>query len=305
MTTWFITGTASGFGRSVTRQLLERGDTVAATLRRPERLDDLKAAHGDRLWVRDLDVTDTPRLRSVVDEAFAELGRIDVVLSNAGYGIFGTAEELTDDHIDEVLAVNLIAGIQLTRAAVPHLRAQGGGRLLQVTSQGGQLAYPGFSIYHAAKWGLEGFYEAVAAEVEPFGIEVTMMEPGMSDIAGTPAAPAAEQHPACRDNPAVLRPADVPPEDDQRPGEGRGGHHRARRAPEASAAPGPGFRRVRQHPHRPGRPLGHFGRRPRGRVQHRQTGSRIRCAERFDRVAGTQFLLGRAGTARDHPGEWT
>ncbi|MBL7253545.1 SDR family oxidoreductase [Paractinoplanes lichenicola] len=213
MTTWFITGTASGFGRSVTRQLLERGDSVAATLRRPARLDDLKAAHGDRLWVRELDVTDTARLRAVVDEAFAELGRIDVVLSNAGYGIFGTAEELTDDQIDQVLAANLVAGMHLARAAVPHLRAQGGGRFLQVTSQGGQIAYPGFSIYHAAKWGLEGFFEAFAPEVAPFGIAVTMVEPGMADTPGIPNAPAAEEHPAYRDNPAILRPTDVPPED--------------------------------------------------------------------------------------------
>ncbi|AGZ40959.1 SDR family oxidoreductase [Actinoplanes friuliensis] len=213
MTTWFITGTATGFGRAVTRRLPERGDTVAATLRRPDRLDDLKAMHGDRLWTRDLDVTDIARLRQVVDDAFTDLGRIDVVLSNAGFGVFGAAEELTDEQIDSCLAANLSAGIHLARAVVPHLRRQGGGRFVQITSQGGQIAYPGFSIYHAAKWGLEGFFEAMAPEVEPFGIRVTMVEPGMADTGGIPEAPAAPHHPAYRDNTAILRQSDVSPAD--------------------------------------------------------------------------------------------
>lgn len=212
MTTWLITGTATGFGHAVTRQLLDRGDTVAATLRRPERLDDLAARYGDRLWVRDLDVTDTARLRAVVDEAFDAFGRIDVVLSNAGYGVFGAAEELTDAQIDDCLAVNLGAGIQLTRAVLPHLRAQGGGRLIQVTSQGGQIAYPGYSIYHAAKWGLEGFFEAVAPEVAPFGIRVTMVEPGLAGTGGIAGSPVAPAHPAYRDNPAISRPSDFTPD---------------------------------------------------------------------------------------------
>lgn len=98
--TWFITGTSSGFGRELTERLLERGDRVAATLRRPERLNDLATQYGDRLWVRELDVTNTEQMREVVDAAFAELGRIDVVVSNAGFGVFGTAEEHTDEQID-------------------------------------------------------------------------------------------------------------------------------------------------------------------------------------------------------------
>ena len=177
--TWFITGTSSGFGRHMTELLLARGDRVAATLRAPARLDDLAARYGDRLWVRALDVTDTAQVRAVVDAAFAALGRIDVVVSNAGYGLFGFAEELSDEQIDRQLRTNLVGAIQLVRAVTPHLRAQGGGRILQVSSMGGHLAFPGLSLYHASKWAVEGFYEALAGELAPFGIHTTLIEPGM------------------------------------------------------------------------------------------------------------------------------
>ena len=178
--TWFITGTSSGFGRAMTDKLLARGDRVAATLRRTDALDDLKALYGDRLWVAALDVTDTDAVRAVVGRAFAELGRIDVVVSNAGYGLFGTGEEVSDDQIRHQIDTNLIGSIQVIRATLPLLRKQGGGRILQVSSEGGQIAYPNFGLYHATKWGIEGFIEAVAQEVAPFGIEFTIAEPGPS-----------------------------------------------------------------------------------------------------------------------------
>jgi NAD(P)-dependent dehydrogenase (short-subunit alcohol dehydrogenase family) len=177
--TWFITGASRGFGRELTEQLLARGDRVAATLRKPDQLADLGATYGDRLWVRALDVTDTAAMREVVDAAFAELGRVDVVVSNAGYGVVGAAEELSDTQIDDLIATNLTGSIQLARAVVPHLRAQGGGHILQVSSMGGQMAFPGFSLYHTTKWGIEGFFEAFAPEVAPFGIRTTLVEPGM------------------------------------------------------------------------------------------------------------------------------
>ncbi len=176
--TWFITGTSSGFGRLMTESLLARGDRVAATLRKVEALDDLKAQHGGRLWVARLDVTDAAAVRHVVDQAFRDLGRIDVVVNNAAYGLVGAAEELTDDQVRQQVDTNLIGSIQVIRAALPHLRAQGGGRILQVSSEGGQIAYPAFSLYHATKWGIEGFVEAVAQEVAPFGITFTLAEPG-------------------------------------------------------------------------------------------------------------------------------
>ncbi|GAA2120288.1 SDR family oxidoreductase [Actinomadura napierensis] len=177
--TWFITGTSSGFGRHMTELLLDRGDRVAATLRNPSRLDDLAAKHGDRLWRAQLDVTDTARMREVVDAAFAEFGRIDAVVSNAGYGLIGLAEELSDEQIERQIDTNVTAPIQLARAVTPHLRAQGGGRFLQTSSMGGHIVFPAMSLYHTSKWALEGFFETYALETERFGIRTTLIEPGM------------------------------------------------------------------------------------------------------------------------------
>jgi NAD(P)-dependent dehydrogenase (short-subunit alcohol dehydrogenase family) len=176
--TWFITGTSSGFGRLLTEQLLAEGHRVAATLRRPEALDDLRATAGDRLWLEQLDVTDAAAARRVVDAAFDALGTIDVVVNNAGYGVFASVEEASDEQIEQVIDTNLVGSINVIRAALPHLRAQGHGRILQVSSAGGQTTYPNFSYYHASKWGIEGFCETLAQEVAPLGIEVTIVEPG-------------------------------------------------------------------------------------------------------------------------------
>lgn len=177
--TWFVTGASRGMGRELVEQLLARGDRVAATLRRPEQLDDLAERYGDLLWRRALDVTDTVDVRAAVAEAFAAHGRIDVVVSNAGYGVFGAAEDLDDRHVADVIATNLTGSIQLARAALPHLRTQGGGLLMQMSSMGGHMSFPAFSLYHATKWGIEGFFDALAPEVEPFGIRTTLVEPGI------------------------------------------------------------------------------------------------------------------------------
>jgi NAD(P)-dependent dehydrogenase (short-subunit alcohol dehydrogenase family) len=176
--TWLITGTSSGFGRHMTEQLLERGDRVVATIRRPGALADLAERHGERLLVRELDVTDTERLRAVVDEAWATFGRVDVVVSNAGYGLFGAAEELTDEQIGAQLATNLLAPIQLARAALPHLREQGGGAFLQLSSLSGHVTFPALSLYNASKFAVEGFFEALSQEVGAFGVRVVIVEPG-------------------------------------------------------------------------------------------------------------------------------
>jgi NAD(P)-dependent dehydrogenase (short-subunit alcohol dehydrogenase family) len=177
-TTWFITGTSSGFGRLLTERLLARGDRVAATLRRPEALEDLRAEHGDRLWLARLDVTDTEQVRRVVADAFTALGTIDVVVNNAGYGTFASVEEATDEQIRRVVDTNLLGSINVIRAALPRLRAQKHGRILQVSTAGGQATYPNFGYYHASKWGVEGFCETVAREIAPFGIGLTIVEPG-------------------------------------------------------------------------------------------------------------------------------
>ena len=176
--TWFITGTSSGIGLALTEQLLARGDRVAATLRKTEVLGVLRAKYGDRLWVASLDVIDTRAVRKVVGEAFDKMGQIDVVVNNAGYGLFGAAEEVSDEQIRHQLDTNVIGSIQVIRAALPRLRAQGGGRILQVSSEGGQITYPNFSLYHTSKWAIEGFVDAVAKEVAPFNIEFTIIEPG-------------------------------------------------------------------------------------------------------------------------------
>lgn len=179
MTTWLITGASRGIGRELTEQALARGDQVAATLRRPEQLDDLAREHGDRLWRGRLDVTDTAQIDEVLARAFADHARIDVVVSNAGFGVFGTAEDLTDAQVERAIATNLTGAIQLARRAVPHLREQGGGVLVQMSSMGGHIAFPRFAIYHATKWGVEGYFEALATEVAPFGIRTMLVEPGM------------------------------------------------------------------------------------------------------------------------------
>jgi NAD(P)-dependent dehydrogenase (short-subunit alcohol dehydrogenase family) len=176
--TWFITGISSGFGREMAQQLLERGDRVAGTVRKLDAAADLKERYGDLLWLASLDVTDVPGIHAVVDQAFAELGTLDVVVNNAGYGLMGPAEEFSDAQVEHVLDTNLLGSIQVTRSAIPHLRAQGHGRIIQISTYGGLVAVPGGSMYHAGKWGIEGFTEALVGELAPFGIGVTLVEPG-------------------------------------------------------------------------------------------------------------------------------
>jgi NADP-dependent 3-hydroxy acid dehydrogenase YdfG len=178
MTTWFITGTSTGFGRHLTEQLLAQGEQVAATARRPETLSDLAGRYGEQLWTAELDVTDTKAIHDVVARAFTELGRVDVIVSNAGYGLLGAAEELSDGQIIDEIATNLTGSIQLARAIIPRLRSQGGGKIFQLSSMGGQIGFPGLSLYHATKWGIEGFYESVRPEIAPFGIQTCLVEPG-------------------------------------------------------------------------------------------------------------------------------
>ncbi|MCW2221023.1 NAD(P)-dependent dehydrogenase (short-subunit alcohol dehydrogenase family) [Bradyrhizobium japonicum] len=176
--TWFITGATSGLGLEMAQQLLAENHKVIATARRPDALAQLSQDHPARLDVVQLDLADPDGIASAVDSVFGRNERIDVIVSNAGYGLFGAAEELTKAQIDRQIATNLAGSIHLIRAALPFLRRQGGGRIVQVSSEGGQIAYPGFSLYHATKWGIEGFVESVAQEVAPFGIDFIIAEPG-------------------------------------------------------------------------------------------------------------------------------
>jgi len=176
--TWLITGVSSGFGREMTEQLLERGDQVIGTVRDTRKIDDLIQQYPQTFHVELLDVTDSAAVRAVVDHAFEQHKRLDVIISNAGYGLFGAAEELSDAQVDKMVATNLVGSIQLIRSALPHLRAQGGGRVIQISTYGGQVAFAGNSLYHATKWGIEGFVESVAQEVAAFNIGMSIIEPG-------------------------------------------------------------------------------------------------------------------------------
>lgn len=178
MKTWLITGASSGLGRLMSEALLARGDAVLACVRRTDAMADLQARYGEQLQVIALDLAESGNIAPAITQAFATVARVDVVVSNAAYGLFGAAEELSDAQIDRQIATNLTGSIQLIRAVIPLLRQQGGGRIAQVSSEGGQVAYPNFSLYHATKWGIEGFVEAVRQEVASFGIDFLLVEPG-------------------------------------------------------------------------------------------------------------------------------
>jgi NAD(P)-dependent dehydrogenase (short-subunit alcohol dehydrogenase family) len=176
--TWFITGASKGFGREWAQAALERGDRVAATARRVETLDGLADAFGDRVLCLALDVTDRDACFGSVREAAERFGALDIVVNNAGYGHFGMVEELSESDIRDQLETNVLGALWVTQAALPIMRAQGSGHIIQVSSIGGITAFAGLGAYHASKWALEGFSQALAAEVEPFGIHVTLIEPG-------------------------------------------------------------------------------------------------------------------------------
>ncbi|ANP52927.1 NAD(P)-dependent dehydrogenase (short-subunit alcohol dehydrogenase family) [Streptomyces griseochromogenes] len=175
---WFVTGSARGLGRAFVEAALSRGDKVVATARNPRRLDDLVAAHGDTVLPLELDVADRAAVHESVRAAKEHFGRLDVIVNNAGYGLFGAVEELTERQLRDQLATNLFGAVWVVQAALPHLREQGAGRIIQISSAGGVGAWPLGGGYHASKWALEGLSESLAQEVAGFGIKVTLVEPG-------------------------------------------------------------------------------------------------------------------------------
>ena len=193
---WFITGTSKGFGRIWAEAALERGDRVAATARRPETLADLPDRYGDRVLPLALDVTDKAAVDAAVAQAHRHFGRLDVVVNNAGYGLFGAIEEVSEAQARAQIETNLFGALWVTKAALPMLREQGAGHIIQVSSIGGVNAFPTVGLYHASKWGLEGFSQALAQEVADFGIKVTLVEPtGYSTDWAGPSAVRAEHLP--------------------------------------------------------------------------------------------------------------
>jgi NAD(P)-dependent dehydrogenase (short-subunit alcohol dehydrogenase family) len=175
---WFITGTSKGFGRVWAEAALARGDRVAATARDVKTLAPLVERYGTQVAAMALDVTDKAAVKAAITEAHARFGRLDVVINNAGYGLFGAIEEVSEAEARAQLETNLFGALWVTQAALPMMRAQGSGHIIQVSSIGGVNAFPTVGLYHASKWGLEGFSQALAAEVAGFGIKVTIVEPG-------------------------------------------------------------------------------------------------------------------------------
>jgi NAD(P)-dependent dehydrogenase (short-subunit alcohol dehydrogenase family) len=192
--TWLITGASRGFGREWTIAALERGDSVAATARDTSTLDDLVGRFGDAILPLKLDVTDRDAVVAAVKDAHDRFGRLDVVVNNAGYGQFGMVEEISEQEAREQIETNVFGALWVTQAALPYLREQGSGHILQVSSIGGISAFPNIGIYNASKWALEGFSQSLAAEVADFGIKVTIIEPGAysTDWGGASARHAAD-----------------------------------------------------------------------------------------------------------------
>jgi NAD(P)-dependent dehydrogenase (short-subunit alcohol dehydrogenase family) len=176
--TWFITGSSRGFGREWAIAALERGDSVAATARDTDSLDDLVEKYGDRVLPLKLDVTDRAAVFDAVAAAHERFGRLDVVVNNAGYGQFGLIEEISEDEARAQFETNVFGALWVTQAALPYLREQRSGHILQVSSIGGISAFPNIGIYNASKWALEAFSQSLAQEVADFGVKVTLIEPG-------------------------------------------------------------------------------------------------------------------------------
>jgi NAD(P)-dependent dehydrogenase (short-subunit alcohol dehydrogenase family) len=186
-TAFFLTGASRGLGRAIATAVLDAGHLLVATARNPESLDDLVASHPDRALAVALDVTDAAAAEAAVAAGRERFGRIDVVVNNAGYADLAAIEDVTLAAFRAQIETNLFGVVNVTKAALPLLREQGGGRVIQVSSVGGRLATPGLAAYQSAKWAVGGFSSVLAAEVAPLGIKVTVLEPGgmQTDWAGS------------------------------------------------------------------------------------------------------------------------
>lgn len=190
---WFITGAGRGFGKEFAKSALSRGDQVAATAREVDALRDLTEEFGDLVLPLALDVTHRKGVQEAIAAATERFGRIDVVVNNAGYGLFGAVEEISEQQLRDQIEVNLFGVLHVTQAVLPVLREQGSGHIIQISTIGGVGAFPNLGGYHASKWALEGLTESLAQEVAGFGINVTLVEPGgyATDWAGSSAVHAA------------------------------------------------------------------------------------------------------------------
>ncbi|MFI1100575.1 oxidoreductase [Streptomyces melanogenes] len=195
---WLVTGASSGFGRAITEAAVAAGDTVIGTARRTQALEDLVAAHPDRVEAISLDVTDGDRIDAVAADVLARYGRVDVLVNNAGRTQVGAFEETTDQELRDLFELHVFGPARLTRALLPQMRERGSGSIVNISSFGGQLSFAGFSAYSATKAALEQLSEALADEVTPFGIKVLIVEPGAfrTNLFGKGAAYFSEENPA-------------------------------------------------------------------------------------------------------------
>ena len=175
---WFITGSNSGFGRSLTEAVLAKGDRVVATTRHPEEIKDLVKQYPDTVKAVSLDITKASEISSAIDTALATFGQVDVLVNNAGFGTLGAVEEIEAEKVRHQFEVNCFGTLNLTKALLPHLRQRRSGHVLNVSSVGGFTAFPGTGIYCATKFAIEGYSEALAKEIAPLGIKLTLVEPG-------------------------------------------------------------------------------------------------------------------------------
>lgn len=178
MKTFLLTGSARGLGRSIATSILEAGHQLIATARDPDQLRDLVARHADRILPVALDVTDGEAAQLAVQAGVERFGRIDVVINNAGFGIVGSVEDMPISAMRAQLETNFLGSVNVIKAALPVLRGQGAGHIIQVSSIGARIATPGAAAYYASKWALAGFVESLALEIRPLGLHVTAIEPG-------------------------------------------------------------------------------------------------------------------------------
>lgn len=175
---WFITGASRGFGRVWADAALKRGDKVAATARSLASIADLKEKYGENVLTLELDVTRPDQVKTAVEQAHAHFGRLDIVLNNAGYSLVGTIEEASANDVRALYETNIFGTLAVIQAALPLLRAQGGGHILGTSSGLGHVTMPVIGYYCSSKWAFEAIHESLAAEVKDFGIKVTIIEPG-------------------------------------------------------------------------------------------------------------------------------
>jgi NAD(P)-dependent dehydrogenase (short-subunit alcohol dehydrogenase family) len=204
---WFITGSSSGFGLLLAKEALHRGDRVIATARDISKLDDLLKQHPDTVRTFSLDVTKPAEIESIARQAIAAFGQVDVLVNNAGYGVNGAIEEVSEDEFEPMFQTNIYGLIRTTRAFLPHFRQRRSGHIFNLSSIGGLIGGAGWGFYNATKFAVEGFSEALAAELAPLGVHVTVVEPGpfRTDFLGRSGKLAAKELPEYKDTAGKAR----------------------------------------------------------------------------------------------------